>query len=171
MTLVELLVTVAVLAILLAIAAPNFSQMLQRQAVSSAMNTLTGDLRLARSEALKRGTQVALCGAVVNVARTGTTYSCMAEPTGTNRTTWSNGWVLIDTNNGSVIKVQQLPVGLGPVTASFGSITYLPTGIVPGVGANVLINPLSSGQNALAQVACINTTGRARIVTGSTSCS
>jgi type IV fimbrial biogenesis protein FimT len=60
-TLVELLVTIAVVAILSAIALPSFTHMIQRNEVSSASNRLLADLGYARSEAATRGTYVSVC--------------------------------------------------------------------------------------------------------------
>lgn len=54
-TLVELVTTVAVLAILVAIAAPSFREILESQRMRAAAFDLMADLTLARNEALKRG--------------------------------------------------------------------------------------------------------------------
>lgn len=60
-TLVELMVTLFVLAILVMIAAPNFRDLLRRNEVSSAANALRADIAYARSEAVTRGTIVSIC--------------------------------------------------------------------------------------------------------------
>ena len=52
-TLVELLVTVTILAILLAVGVPNLTQMLQDKAAASTAEALASDIRLARTEAIK----------------------------------------------------------------------------------------------------------------------
>jgi type IV fimbrial biogenesis protein FimT len=62
-TLVELLVTMSVLAVLLALAAPSFRDLLAAQRIRSAVQSLVSDLLLARSEAVKRGAPVTLSGA------------------------------------------------------------------------------------------------------------
>lgn len=54
-TLIELMVTIAVLAILVAMAAPSFRSILEAQRMRAAAFDLMADLTLARSEALKRG--------------------------------------------------------------------------------------------------------------------
>lgn len=54
-TLIELMVTVAVLAVLMTIAAPSFRDILEIQRMRSAAFDLMSDLTLARNEALKRG--------------------------------------------------------------------------------------------------------------------
>jgi len=59
-SLVEVLVVMAVLAVILGSAAPSFVTFLQAQQTRSAAYDLTSDLLLARSEALTRNTRVAI---------------------------------------------------------------------------------------------------------------
>lgn len=60
-TLIELMVVVAVAAILMAVAAPNFTSALTSSRLGSQANDLIADLRLARSEAATRGAWVVVC--------------------------------------------------------------------------------------------------------------
>ncbi|MCP3661179.1 MAG: prepilin-type N-terminal cleavage/methylation domain-containing protein, partial [Gammaproteobacteria bacterium] len=53
-TLVELMITILILAILLGFAVPSFQAMMRNNAVVAASNQLLGALLLARSEAVKR---------------------------------------------------------------------------------------------------------------------
>lgn len=57
-TLVEMMVVVAVLAVLMAIAVPNFRQWISKAQVRSKAESVLTGLQLARSEALKRNTAV-----------------------------------------------------------------------------------------------------------------
>ncbi|WP_024300981.1 GspH/FimT family pseudopilin [Pseudogulbenkiania sp. MAI-1] len=57
-TLVELLVTLAVLAILMALAVPSFGDLIDRGRLSSAADTLYADLQFARSEAIRNNQNV-----------------------------------------------------------------------------------------------------------------
>ncbi|SME94192.1 GspH/FimT family pseudopilin [Pseudogulbenkiania subflava] len=57
-TLVELLVTLAVLAILLALAVPSFGDLIDRGRLTSAADTLYADLQFARSEAIRNNQNV-----------------------------------------------------------------------------------------------------------------
>jgi type IV fimbrial biogenesis protein FimT len=70
-TLIELLVVVVVTAILLALAAPSFRQIIQNQRIRAASSDLYASLALARSEAIKRNTNITL------------------SPVGGS---WANGW-------------------------------------------------------------------------------
>lgn len=60
-TLVELMVTLAVLAILASIAVPGFQNLIQNNRATSMANELTTAMNLARSEAVKRGIEVSVC--------------------------------------------------------------------------------------------------------------
>src|SRR5687767_13538734 len=59
-TLVELIITVAILAVLMAVGVPSFRAFVQNQKVKSASFELMSALVLARSEAVKRNTDVKL---------------------------------------------------------------------------------------------------------------
>jgi len=85
LTLVELMVTLAVLAILLAIAAPRFSTISTGNKLTAKINSLSGDLAYARNEAVTRNANVTLA----------------AMPGG-----WADGWrvfVDADTTDGNYI--------------------------------------------------------------------
>ncbi|MEO7052213.1 MAG: GspH/FimT family pseudopilin [Rhodanobacter sp.] len=60
-TLVELMVTIAVVAILLAIALPSFRNVIQRNRVASASNDLLASVSYARTTAINRGQLVSMC--------------------------------------------------------------------------------------------------------------
>ncbi len=57
-TLIELMVTLAIVAILASIAAPNFSRMIEDNRVTTQANDLLSSISAARSEAVKRATPV-----------------------------------------------------------------------------------------------------------------
>lgn len=60
-TLVELVVVMAIFGIVAAIAAPSFRDFAIRRNISAQIADFSGALRVARSEALKRGRDVSLC--------------------------------------------------------------------------------------------------------------
>jgi len=76
-TMVELLVVVAILAVLASLAGPSFSDMMQKNRLSAAAAAMQKSLSLARSEAIRRGID-----ARVTVAATTTAGA------------WANGWVV-----------------------------------------------------------------------------
>lgn len=60
-TLIELIVTISVAAILMSIAVPSFTNMIDSNRLSTGTNELVSALILARSEALKRSQNVSVC--------------------------------------------------------------------------------------------------------------
>ncbi|WP_026287658.1 GspH/FimT family pseudopilin [Thioalkalivibrio sp. ALJ24] len=60
-TLVELMVTIAVLAIVLTLAVPGFQALVQNNRATTLANELTTAINLARSEAVRRGEVVTVC--------------------------------------------------------------------------------------------------------------
>ncbi len=91
-TIIELMVAVAVLAILVSLAAPSMRATLQNNRATAQANQLVTALNLARSEAVKRGSIVALCSSEDgNACRTDDAFD------------WSDGWILFDDNNDALI--------------------------------------------------------------------
>jgi type IV fimbrial biogenesis protein FimT len=60
-TLIELMVALALAAILLAIGAPSFSEFIRNARIASASNDLLAGIHVARTEAIKRRVPVTLC--------------------------------------------------------------------------------------------------------------
>jgi type IV fimbrial biogenesis protein FimT len=60
-TLIELIVTLVIAAILLALAAPSMTSFIRRDRIITQANDLVADLSFARSEAIKRGIPVTIC--------------------------------------------------------------------------------------------------------------
>jgi type IV fimbrial biogenesis protein FimT len=60
-TLIELMITIAVASVLLAIAVPSFNQMIISGRLTAQSNEMVGAISLARSEAIKRNASVTLC--------------------------------------------------------------------------------------------------------------
>lgn len=74
LTLIELIVTLAVISILLVLGVPQFKSTTSNSRLTTAINTLTGDLAFARTEAIKRGISVAVTGST-NWATSGWTVA------------------------------------------------------------------------------------------------
>lgn len=77
-SLIELMVTVAVAAILLAVVAPGFQNLFQNNRMTSTTNELVSALNLARSEAVRTGANVRVCAIDGN---------------------WGNGWFVSRADN------------------------------------------------------------------------
>lgn len=61
LTLIELLIGIALLAVLMALAAPSFQAQLAESQLTSATNALLGSLMQARAQAIRLGRRVTLC--------------------------------------------------------------------------------------------------------------
>lgn len=80
-TIVELMITLVVAAILLTMAVPDMNRLLLKSRLDAKANELRAALNFARSEAIKRGETVQLCSSVNGTA-------CG------NTTQWKNGWLI-----------------------------------------------------------------------------
>lgn len=84
-TVIELMITVALLAILTALALPSFRSFIQNNRLASQANEIVAASQLARSEALKRGVNVAICSSDDGQTCTGNFndgYIVLADPGG-----------------------------------------------------------------------------------------
>lgn len=86
-TLIELLGTITILSIVLALAIPSFSRLIQANRLSTAFNTLSSSLAYARAESIKRRQPIVVCkgtpGTACNHSRT-----------------WQQGWIVFSDLNG-----------------------------------------------------------------------
>lgn len=92
MTLIELMVTLSILAILTSLAAPSFMSTIDRWSASQAISSLESALFHARTESIRRGTDLIL-------SRRGSNSSCTA----TSDTDWRCGWTLTPSSDKSNI--------------------------------------------------------------------
>lgn len=164
-TAIELMVVVAILAILTALAAPSFTPLIERWRVMQAVDGLQSTLYFARSEAIKRGGNVVI----------------RKEPTGTNgcnlataNTDWDCGWyVFVDTNrNGTLNSGEEVLQRFAPpsnvmVTRTGGgvSIQLSRWGTIEGTYIGFNIVPLDkSTSDPAARGLCMSSAGRIRTV-------
>lgn len=80
-TLVELIVTMVVAGILLAIAVPSFQSVIRNNQLATQANEFVSAINLARSEAVTRGTRVAVCKSA-----NGTSCTTSGD--------WAQGWIV-----------------------------------------------------------------------------
>ncbi|MBN8430345.1 GspH/FimT family pseudopilin [Microbulbifer salipaludis] len=80
LTLIELMITLAVLAVVVGIAVPNFNTMIQNNRSVALGEELAGALNFARSEAVKRSSRVTLCASADGSA-------CDGD--------WTDQWIVI----------------------------------------------------------------------------
>lgn len=108
-TLIELMVTIAVLAIVLSIAAPGLRSVIQNNRAAAISNELVSALQLARSEAIKRAVAVQVCPSNDQVACGGS---------------WNDGWI-VQVSGAATLQAWQRPLGGG----GFANAAALPTAI------------------------------------------
>lgn len=80
-TLLEVLITLAVAAILLGIAVPSYRSVVARNSIAANVNDFVAGLNFSRSEAVTRGRKIQICSS-------GNQQTCSGTPD------WSNGWVI-----------------------------------------------------------------------------
>jgi type IV fimbrial biogenesis protein FimT len=83
LSLVEILVTLSIIAVLVSVAAPNLQSLMEKNKVHAVMDEFANSLYRVRSEAAKRGFHVSLCAS--NAAQT----AC-----DTTASDFSNGWII-----------------------------------------------------------------------------
>lgn len=168
----ELLVVLAIAAILTTLAAPSFKRMIQTNRMSSAANTFLSDMRYARSESIRRGGNVIMCRS--NAPEAATPRCGPGNGPGGNG--WISGWIVFHDADGDgtktaasadpVLRVQ------APIT-SIDSITELtPVNLFRFTATGRLTNLASATtlqfgggdfSNDLQRVMCVSVGGRARI--------
>lgn len=82
-TLIELMITVAIAAVLLAVAVPSFTNTIKRNQIDSQLRELASHVTLARSEAISRSVTVTIC-------RSNDQATCTSTLANGN---WSDGWI------------------------------------------------------------------------------
>ncbi|SET73487.1 GspH/FimT family pseudopilin [Stenotrophomonas indicatrix] len=102
-TLLELMVTVAVLAILITVALPSFSAMIVGNRITAAGNDLMAGLQFARHEAIRRNAAVQVCAS--------------ADGQACSEAGWQR-WI-VRTSSGAVLRTGEVPT----------SVTALPQGV------------------------------------------
>jgi type IV fimbrial biogenesis protein FimT len=169
-TLTELMVTLAVAAVLATIAIPNMRSFIQNGRLSSAANDLLRSFQLARTEALKRQLPVVVCA---SAAPTAPAPTCSYGP--------FKGWIVFqDTNsnwqvdNGEPIleRHELIDSSVTVKTDNNGIEQFLATGFASPPGAkaptrNILLCDVRGNQlvgtNSVERAVLISQAGRARV--------
>ncbi|MBK1719529.1 GspH/FimT family pseudopilin [Thiocystis violacea] len=90
-TLVELVMTIAMAAILLSVAVPSFQEAMRTNRIAALTNELSTSLQLARSEAVSRGRRVTVCKSDDILA---------TSPACDSSADWQDGWLVFLDSNG-----------------------------------------------------------------------
>jgi type IV fimbrial biogenesis protein FimT len=143
-TLVELLVTISIVAILLSLAVPSFSDLILNQQVRVSAGDLQTSLFYARSEAIKRA-------ADVNVV-----------PSGGD---WKNGWT-VQLTDATVLRSQ---AALNDQLASMSgvTVTYQSDGHLPPPVIGTIVFRVSGNAHVTARCIAIDLSGRPSLLVDS----
>ena len=136
-TLIELMVTLAVAAILLILGVPSFQEFIKSNRMTTRVNAFVSGLHYARSEAAKRGSRVTLC-------KSADLGNC------TTSGGWEQGWILftdqgtagtIDGNDAIISAFHPEPsdVTIRGNTFVKNRISYLSSGIVEPSNGTVIV--------------------------------
>lgn len=151
-TLIELMVTIAILAIIATIAVPSFQSIIERNRTVTQANNFLSAVQLARSEAVKRRDTVTLTADSGN---------------------FENGWCVhtgIACNAGSQIRTFEAVNGLA-LAGSATSFGFSSRGErVPQTGGNITVSvqpgPCTTGDIDRRSIVTIGLSGRAEVVKG-----
>ena len=162
-TAIELMVVVSIIAVLAALAGPSFAQMIESWRVRDATESLRSTLLFARSEAIKRGGQIAIHKLPNN------TNGCTSA---TGNRDWDCGWIVChDTDNSGtctstepVLQRIEAPAKV-QVTRTGGSVSIKLNrwGLVDGTWLGFSLVPLDkSTTHPGARGVCMSSGGRIR---------
>jgi len=155
-TLVELMITLAIAAILLTVGIPSFQNVLQNNRLATQANSLVGALNLARSEAIKRGADISITAASGG---------------------FQNGWcVHLGDGCGSATDNLRQFDAMSQMSVNSGGVTTLVFNgrgykITPNAAVAIRLQPqdCSAGDAGRARIINISNTGRASVSTGACS--
>lgn len=119
-TLIELMVTVAVLAVLIAVAAPSFVSIINGSRLTSHANELVASLQQARMEAIRRNASVTVCR---------TTNGAVCDAGAGN---WT-GWLTVVAGNGEVLRSSSAKAPVR-ISSPASSITFRADGLAWAAG-------------------------------------
>lgn len=180
-TLVELMVVIAIVAILATLAAPSFTRLIADAAIKEQVESMMDDFRFARSAAVKRGRSVTLCA---SNNPTAATPSCVVSDPD-----WAKGWIIFVDEDAvpnntfeatdELLRRQEPASRSGGISSGTGGgavgqpprfIRFNPDGRTPGQQSSFTFEASVANSGADRSI-CLATTGRPRVTAaGVTAC-
>ncbi|MDP1864033.1 MAG: GspH/FimT family pseudopilin [Thiobacillus sp.] len=163
-TLIEMMITIAVLAILLSIAIPSFQTLMLDNRIAAQANQLITAFNYGRSEAVKRAAPATVCPTNGGAACAGSTN-------------WSTGWlVFADANNNGTVDANEDILRVWPAldngnTLNSGAktrVTFTATGFATGFNDTFSLCDKRGVPNSRATI--LNAMGRAYVKKGGGTC-
>ncbi len=154
-TLIELMIAIAVAAIVLTLGVPGFERVMERNQLTAHINELVSTLRFARSEAIRRNSDITVCHSNDGATCSGVGYE--------------DGWIIFFDSNGDgdyadageeLIRVNEgLPNNYTMRTNNLSSFSYNAKGGAPQGRVVLCKNNLTTKARAI----FINKSGRTRL--------
>jgi type IV fimbrial biogenesis protein FimT len=163
-TMIELLITIAIAAVLLGLAVPSFMDFMRNTRLTAQANDLVLAFAYAKSEAGKRGVRVTVC-------------SRQNDTTCAGSTTWDTGWLVFVDNDGSgaingadeVLQVRDPLEGSNTLRSGARQrVTFQTTGFPSGFNDTFRLCDARGTANARQLV--LSAQGRVTTTTGTASC-
>lgn len=107
-TLIELMITILIAAILLVLGVPSFAYVTANIRMSNDIDALRGDIQFARTEAIKEGGAVTIC------ASDSTYKNCSLS------SNWATGWIVYSNSPNTPLRVRQALRGSETLTTDTG---------------------------------------------------
>lgn len=146
-TLYELMVTLAVAAVIVSFGVPGFSSMVQNNRAVTHSNDLITALNLARSEATRRGVAIEVCSSTNGAACSGSTD-------------WSTGWI-VRRSTGEVLRTwPERSGGAGVLTANVSQFQFQGRGALASAPLPVLQVRLPDCSGDEGRNVAVNVAGR-----------
>ncbi|TQV71219.1 prepilin-type N-terminal cleavage/methylation domain-containing protein [Exilibacterium tricleocarpae] len=176
-TLIELMIALAIFGILLGVAVPSFTALMNDKNMISQMTKLTAVIAYARSEAVTRSVAVVVCSSTDGATCAG-------------NNTWEQGWIVFTDLNGNgapdlgggncaatvdcLLNVQgAMPAGV-TLRATAASIVYTPTGDPAGGGGTAFrlcgASAQANNDTDYSRTVTISAPGSASVVKGAATC-
>jgi len=166
-SLIELMITLAVIVVLLTMGVPTFSTVVKNSRMATATNELITALNLARSEAIKRGLRVSVCKSADGA-------TCAAV------NGWDQGWIVFTDDNENAAynsgseTLLRVFSGLSPALTLTGNgqvanyISYIANGqsqLVSGAFQAGTLSLCDDRSGNVGRDLVLSSTGRVRLVT------
>jgi type IV fimbrial biogenesis protein FimT len=162
LTLMELLISVSLIAILMGVAVPSFRPFFAKRAATAGADTLVMDYRFARSEALRRTNSVTICRSINSL-------SCAVAGS------WHDGWIVfVDSNSNQtvdagedILRVQGFVTGVtsihkGDAATTRSSTTFRPTGLAVASSESLFVTADAAVPGGT-RLICVSQQGRASL--------
>lgn len=115
-TLIELMIVLVILAVILGVALPGFTDLRLTNRLKTYANEIVASVYLARSEAIKRNVPISLCASTDGT-------SCAGSGD------WEQGWIVLAPDGTVIQSMPGLSAGFKVTSTGGDTLTFQPTGV------------------------------------------